>query len=243
MNKPRQLRVGIAQLAARSGDPRGQLARLESMLWAHRVDLVLLPELALTGYVSETMDFDRTAHGETLSGPTATACAGLARRHRVALAAPLVERDGQQHYNSLLLFNAAGERIGHWRKRHPWYPERWASAGNLDNTVVTLHGVRLCAAICFDIHFLASDAAAALADTDLLLFPSAWVEHPDSRPQMLAALAREHRTAIANANWGLGTPAIYGQGRSLLIDAGGHPLAATPAQSADAWCDGLITTN
>ncbi|HEX4869376.1 MAG TPA: carbon-nitrogen hydrolase family protein [Moraxellaceae bacterium] len=232
----RSLEVGIAQLPAAFDDAAGQLARLGQLLAAHRADLVLLPELALTGYVSPRGNFDVTPWAEALDGPTAQALSGLARRHGIALAGPLVERAGTRFYNSLLLFDADGRLAGHWRKRHPWYPEAWATPGDLGTPVVEWAGLKVCAALCFDLHFIEQDAWDALAAADLLLFPSAWVEEHDSRNDRLAALARRHGIAVANANWGAGAPFVPSQGQSMLFDRTGRRVASTAPHSTAAWC-------
>lgn len=236
----RSLHIGIAQLAASFGEVESQLATLDRMLAAQRADLVLLPELALTGYVSPRGNFDVTPWAETLDGPVAQALAGLARRHGVAIAGPVVERAGGQFFNSLLLIDAGGHRIGHWRKRHPWYPEAWASPGG-GGGVVELEGVKLFAGICFDLHFIDQDAWEELQAADLLLFPSAWVEEHDSRNDRLATLARRHGIAIANANWGAGAPCVPGQGQSMIFDGHGSRLASTSPHSATAWCEASLT--
>lgn len=240
MTIPRSLHVAIAQYPARYNDIVGALGWLEAQLEQQTAGLVLLPETAFTGYVSPQGDFDLSGFAEALDGFTARACANLARRYRTALAVPLIERDGPRCFNSLLLFNRDGERIGHWRKRHPWMPETWATPGNLGTPVVELDGVRICAGICFDIHFIADDAPDALHAADLFLFPSAWVEDEDSRPERLAALAAGFNLAVVNANWGAGHPRLPGQGHSQIYAAGGQRVAATPPHSAAAWCDATL---
>jgi predicted amidohydrolase len=133
----------------------------------------------------------------------------------------LVERDGGRLFNTLLLFDERGTRIGRWRKRHPWIPERWASPGGLGSPVVAWRGLRITAAICFDVHFL-DEAARELDEADLLLFPSAWVEEgPDTRVPLLQARARRHGGWIANANWGRGIPELPGQGGSVIVGPDG----------------------
>ncbi|MDF2445371.1 MAG: beta-alanine synthetase [Moraxellaceae bacterium] len=236
----RGISVGIAQLPAAFGDAAGQLDRLEPLLAEHRADLVLLPELALSGYVSPRGNFDLTPFAEALEGETARTLGALARRHGIGLAGSLVERDGARYFNSYLLFDRAGRRIGHWRKRHPWYPEAWATPGDIGTPVVDFEGVKVCAGICFDLHFIEQDAWEALGAADLLLFPSAWVEEPDSRNHRLATLARRHGIAVANANWGAGAPFVPSQGLSMIFDAQGRRLAATSAHSTSAWCEARL---
>jgi predicted amidohydrolase len=115
-------------------------------------------------------------------------------------------------------FDEAGREILHYKKRHPWYPETWATPGDAPHPVVTVGGLRVSIAICFDLHF----AAAELAPCDVLLFPSAWVESgDDSRPELLRALG----VHVVNANWGPGEPRVPGQGDSCILHASGAVLA------------------
>lgn len=222
------LRVTVLELPATWGDPQAALATVAAELErGPATDLVLLPEASLSGYVSETGAFDLAAFAEPIDGPTARALAALARRHGVHLVAPLVLAEEDRRYNAMVAFDRDGEPIFTYRKRHPWFPESWAAAGEHAAPTVDIEGTRVTIAVCFDVHFLEEDAADALDAADLLLFPSAWVEEEDSRPSMLAALARRHRIAVANANWGAGVVRIPGQGASSILDAAGHVLART----------------
>jgi len=216
------LRVTVLELPAMWGDPVTALAQVALELErGPETDLVLLPETSLTGYVSGAGDFDLTRFAEPLDGPTARALADLARRQRTNLVAPLVLVEGGHIFNAMVAFDRGGERLFAYRKRHPWFPETWASAGREPAPTVEIEGARVTIAVCYDIHFLAEDAARALDAADLLLFPSAWVEDVDSRPALFAHLARRHHVAIANANWGPGVVRIRGQGGSSILDASG----------------------
>ncbi|MCC6559232.1 MAG: carbon-nitrogen hydrolase family protein [Polyangiaceae bacterium] len=234
LEKASAIEVAAIELPQRFGDPEGALAEVDAVLGSgalRGVDLALLPEAILTGYVSPRGDFDLRPFAEPLEGPTARALAALARRHGLALAGPLVEAHAGRHYNSLLLFDREGTLAGHWRKRHPWFPERWATPGDLGTPVVDLTGLRITAAICFDIHFLTEDAGRALDEVDVLLFPTAWVDGParsDLRADLLPPLARRHRVGIVNANWAVSRPALPGQGGSRVLDAGGRVIAEAP---------------
>jgi 5-aminopentanamidase len=217
----------------RFGDIAGALDRLDEQLREARgADLALLSEAALSGYVSPRGDFDLAPFAEPLGGPTASRLSALARAHGVALGAPLVERDGQHVYNSYLLLGAAGELLACYRKRHPWFPEEWATPGQRPMPRLNLRGVRLTLAVCFDIHFIEDEAADELAWADLLLFPSAWVDGDgprDRRRALLPPLARRHDLWIANPNWGTCAPRLAGQGGSQLIDPSGAVVARAPA--------------
>jgi predicted amidohydrolase len=223
------LRVTVLELPATWGDPRPVLASVEQALAAGpATDLVLLPEQSLSGYVSRVGDFDLTPFAEPLGGPTHAAIAALARRANVTLVAPLVLREGPACYNATIAAGPAGELVFVYRKRHPWYPELWATPGPEPAPVVTIGGARVTVAVCFDLHFLEDDAASELDACDLLLFPSAWVAADDERGAALPALARRHRIAIANANWAPGEVRIAGQGSSSIVGPQGERLASVP---------------
>ena len=207
---------------------------------------MLLPEASLTGYVSPRfrlgpssrfarargprLDFDLAPFAEPADGPTARALAALAREHRTHLFGPLVERDGEYVYNTCIGFDRVGREIVRYRKRHPWYPETWATPGDAPHPSFEVEGLRVTIAICFDIHFVngfpeggtpPTRTAGALPDADVLLFPSAWVEEEDTRPTMLPELARRAGLTIVNANWGPGEPRLPGQGNSCIVQPSG----------------------
>jgi predicted amidohydrolase len=220
------VRLTILELAARWAEASAVLDEVDARLAAGPPsDLVVLPEAALHGYVSPAGDFDLTRFAEPLDGPTATRCAAIAKARGVHLVAPLVLREGAAVYNAIACFDPAGAPVFVYRKRHPWFPEEWATPGPEAPPVVEIAGRRVTCAICFDVHFLADDAAAQLAAADLLMFPSAWVEEEDSRPQLLSALARQFELSVANANWAPGVVRIPGQGGSCVFGPRGQLIA------------------
>src|SRR5688572_24142641 len=104
----RDVRIRALQTAHVWNDVPGALARLEGALTD--VDLAVLPEAAFTGYVSPKGDFDLRPFAEPLDGPTCAAVAAMAARHGTAIAAPLIEREGEAFYNACVLFDARGRR-------------------------------------------------------------------------------------------------------------------------------------
>lgn len=218
------MKCAALELPHRFGRVADQLALTDALLArAKGADLALLPECAITGYLSEARDFDLSAFAEPLEGPTAQALAALAKKHGLALAGPLIERDGARLFNAFVVFDAQGRRVAHYRKRNPWLPETWATPGDLPNPVFAVADAACTIAICFDVHFLARDASAALAEADVLLFPSAWVDDTpeDARAAQLPEVAQAFGVGIVNANWGVGRPRIRGQGGSRLLGVDG----------------------
>jgi 5-aminopentanamidase len=219
------MKICALEVPAYFGDPHGRLADIDLALAqaAAPVDLVLLPECALTGYVSPDLRFDLRPFAEPLLGPTLQAYKALAREHQVHLAGPLVERGEGAFFNSFVVVDPQGELLGHYRKRHPWFPERWASKGATPYLDLAIGGLRLTLAVCYDVHFVAEEASDTLAAADVLLFPSAWVDDGaiDLRTEIFASLVRQFGLTVVNANWGPGEPRLPGQGRSRIVGPAG----------------------
>lgn len=222
------MRVAVIELPARWNAVDEALRDVDEVLrHGPEADLVLLPEASLTGYVSPELEFDLTRFAEPLEGPTATALAKLAERHRTHLFGPLILEEEGEYFNATVGFAPNGERIVVYRKRHPWIPEEWATKGREPYPRFEIGGRQITIACCFDVHFLAREAAETLGAADLLLFPSAWVEEVDTRPRRLRAIARKYEVAIAAANWGRGEHLrIKGQGGSFILDAKGEVMAS-----------------
>ena len=211
------MRVTVLELPAVWERPT--LDRVERLLDAgSATDLVVLPEMSLSGYVSPARDFDATPFAEAIDGPTARLCEALAKNRGIHLCAPLALREGNKVYNAMILYGAEARFV--YRKRHPWFPEEWAMPGPYEAPIVELNGLRITIAVCFDLWFLSH------LEADLLLFPSAWVEQPDGRRARLQSLAKVANAWIANPNWGPGVVRVPGQGGSCIVSPDGSYVLA-----------------
>lgn len=233
------MKIALLQLAARFGAPDDVLARAREMILAAPTDLVVFSEAALTGYVSPRGSFDLSRFAEPASGQTSQRLARLAREANAYVAAPLIEKaDDDALFNAFQVFDRQGQVIATYRKRHPWYPETWATPGDEPYGAFEVDGQRAMLAVCFDLHFLETEASRELDRASLLVFPSAWVEEVDSRQTVLSKLAHDHQVAIANANWAPGDVRMPGQGGSMILDASGGTIAV--ADQLEARVDGEI---
>jgi predicted amidohydrolase len=218
------VRVSVLELPARWGEPHVALAEVDRLLASGPTDLVIVPEMAFSGYVSPQGDFDLSRFGEPLDGPTIHSARDLAHRHGITLVTPLVLEERGHLYNAAVVVSPEGV-LATYRKRHPWFPEAWATPGQAVPPLFHVGDVVVTIAICFDGHFLPDDGAAVLAEADLLVFTSAWVDEEESRMPMLRSLARGFEIAVANANWGPGVVEVPGQGGSCVLDRRGEVVA------------------
>lgn len=238
------MRIALLEIPSRWGERDRGFADAQRLLSeGPSPDVVLFNELALTGYVSPDGNFDVTKFAEPLDGPTLAGARGLAATSGATVLCPLVERDGDRHYNAFAGVAPSGDVVLHYRKRHPWFPERWATAGDGPLAELTVAGARLALAICFDVHFLSDESADALSRADALLFPSAWVDlgtTRDLRAPIFDTLARSFDLVVANANWGPGAPRVGGQGTSRVVGPGGEIARTRSRLGVAQRLDGLL---
>ena len=135
---------------------------------AKGADLICLPE-TWRGQTDDTQ--------ETLEGPTITAMAALAKKHRTYLICPMDRKDGDKRLNSGVLIDREGKVACVYDKVYPFWSEfdhkQPVDVGEEAPVYETDFG-RLGMAICFDANF--PEVWQRLADqgAELVVWPSAY---------------------------------------------------------------------
>jgi len=177
------VRVAVVQFDPQVGIQHSQ-ANLEHSLELAReaaingANLIVLPELANTGYLFGTRQ-EAFLHAELIpEGPSMQAWLDFARKHQVYLAAGLAERDGVQLFDSAVLVGPGGF-IGKYRKAHLWNREKlWFTPGNLGFPVFDTPIGRIGLLICWDIWFPEVPRLLSLQDADIICSLNNWIWTP-----------------------------------------------------------------
>ena len=236
------LRVGLVQLNSRH-DRAANLAAIEGLVAeaARRgARLVLLPEHA--PYLGPSAGYQEGA--EAIPGPTSARFADLAQRHGVYLhAGSMVERTDipGKYANTSLVFDPSGALIARYRKIHLYdveIPGR-VSARESDSVTpgdaivtVSIDGVTVGLAICYDLRFPELFRLLALQGAEVLVNPAAFTLYTgrDHWEVLLRARAIENGAwMLAAAQWGKHEPDGVCFGRSLVVD----PWGTVVAQASD----------
>jgi N-carbamoylputrescine amidase len=194
------MRVALEQLDVSVGKPIENLALATSR--ARRAldaaaDIVVLPELAISGYVIDPELARKVA--EPLDGPT------FAAMHKVtAGTAGIVfygfcEEAGQHLYNTVVAVDENG-LVLHYRKLHLFDQEKSVySPGDLGLPIAdTPHGI-LGVCICYDLRFVEVLRSLSLRGADLVVAPAAWVGGFDKTVPATGA-TRHVDSVLAQAN-------------------------------------------
>ncbi len=231
------MKLAVLQAPAAAGDVAANLATLDAALAdarARRVDLLIAPELFLTGYWNGEA-IARLA--EPADGSTATELSALASRHGVALLAGLPERAGAKLYNAAMLAKTDGTRCV-YRKRNLYGAHEKAlfTPGDAPAPVVAIAGVNLGILICYDVEFPEETRALACAGADLIAVPTALPDDGDAATiahTLVPCRAFENGCFLAYAD-------LCGQengrrfaGLSGIIGPDGQPRARAGSESRD----------
>jgi NAD+ synthase (glutamine-hydrolysing) len=238
------LRLALAQIDSRVGDLEGNAAKISERIDEARdagAELVLFPELAVTGYPPE----DLLLKEHFLQAAT-EAVAELAREAvGIVVLVGFPERADDVH-NALAVL-AEGELQAVYRKSVlPNYgvfdEQRYFQVGE-GGAVLELGEARLGLTICEDIWTPGPPASdEALAGAALILNASASPYHVRKgleRERMLIQRARDNLCAVAICNLVGGQDELVFDGHSLLLDHEGCVLARAP-QFAEALVVGTV---
>ena len=215
--------------AADAAQALARLDRAAAQAKAQGADLLLCPEMGLTGYAIGAQRVKALA--EPRNGPMATAVAAIAMRQQIAIVYGYPEQhpNGQQPYNAAQCIDHEGQSLGHYRKTHLFgdMDHQQFTAGDAPSQVFEYLGWRLGLLICYDVEFPETVRLLALQGADAVLVPTANMAGFDEVPQLLVpARACENRLFVAYANaCGEEGATRYG-GLSMVASASGEVITA-----------------
>ena len=228
------LRIALAQINTTVGDLAGNAKRSEDAIERARqagAELVLLLEMALTGYPPEDLLLkpDFVAHAQSALEDTARHCRGITAIVGTVMRCPAQGDD--LHNTAAVLAN--GELQAVYYKMHlPNYAvfdeARYFRAGKRP-LVLSLGGTRIGITICEDIWYGGGPTEAeALAGAEVVINISASPYHmgkPADRERMLRTRASDSLVAVAFCNLVGGQDELVFDGSSILIGPDGEVIA------------------
>lgn len=248
-------RVAAVQLAPVVGELAANAATVQAALDAlpDDVDVVVLPELATSGYVfrdaAEARSCAVPAHDASVTA-WATTASRLSRGTGGIVVGGFAELgDDGAVYNAAAVVDRTGV-VGVYRKVHLWDGEKACFTPGSEPPLVvdTVHG-RIGVSICFDVEFPEWTRMAALDGAELLAVPTnwPWVDRPEGERapevQIAMAAARVNRMAMACADrCGTERGVAWNEGTSV-VDADGWVVASTGSGPGAAIADLDLAAN
>jgi N-carbamoylputrescine amidase len=178
--------VAATQMAC-SWERDANIARAEKLIRAAAAKgarVILIQELFESPYFCKDHNPKHFDLARPLEGhPTVEHFRALARELGVVLPVSLFERAGNAFFNSLVMVDADGAVLGHYRKSHipegPGYHEKfYFSPGDTGFKVFDTKIAKLGVAICWDQWFPEAARSMALLGAEILLYPTAIGSEP-----------------------------------------------------------------
>jgi predicted amidohydrolase len=169
----RRSRVAVVQFSPNRGDVAGNLDRIaREMAVLPETDLIVFPELVVTGAVADRESAERLA--ETIPGASTERLREIASSADAYLVAGLIERDADSGrlYNSAVLVGPDGV-CGTYRKLHLAAEDRaWATPGDLALLTFDIPPGRIGMLVGYDALFPEAARSLALDGADIIACPS-----------------------------------------------------------------------
>ena len=225
------MRVTLCQTDIIWGQPQANREAVERMLSnVSETDLVILPEMFSTGFVTVPEGMAENAPSESLEWMKKTA---LQRNCAIAGSIALCE-DGR-YFNRLYFVKPDGEFCSYDKKHLFSYAgEHLRFTPGQERVIVEWKGLRILLSVCYDLRFPVW--LRNRSDYDLLLCVASW---PTARRKawdaLLKARAIENQCLVAAVNRTGSDPSCTYNGGSVILDA----LGECTASCRDSVCEAV----
>jgi N-carbamoylputrescine amidase len=207
-------------------------------------DLVVFPELSFTPFYPRIPASERTEAvvdlAESVPGPTTESIAEIAEEYGVVVVCNLLERDGDQTYDTSAVIDADGTLLGGARMMHVpdyehFHERGYYTPGDTGAPVYETAAGRIGVATCYDRHYPEYLRALALQDAEVVAIPQAgvageWPEGLYESEVQVASFQHGFYTAMAN-RVGQEEGMLF-EGKSLVTSPDGRVVAKAPSGTA-----------
>lgn len=164
--------AGYFQYSPEFGETIHNIERVQDALSGVKADIIVLPELAFTGYYFEDRDELSELAEDVSSSTTVDALKKLCKANNFYIVTGFAEREGSKIYNSALLIGPTG-LIHTYRKLHLFNTEKeYFDQGDIALTPITVRGANIGLMICYDWVFPEVARSLAIQGVDIIFHPS-----------------------------------------------------------------------
>ncbi|RXT07264.1 nitrilase-related carbon-nitrogen hydrolase [Ammoniphilus sp. CFH 90114] len=217
--------IALAQIPVQDGNKEANLKKMEQFIqeaYQQSADLVLFPELIVTGLVSRDQ---LPLVAEAKDGYTCKAIRSMIHRYPIHVVYSFIEADGRDVYITSCLMNKEGQLQHYYRKTHLFTDENLLFSKGDQLETFELDGVTFGLLTCYDIEFPEPARALTLQGAQVLLVNSANMSPYENQHRIFCqARAMENHLHVVYCNR-LGSNDHYEyHGESLVVHPSGKVL-------------------
>ncbi|MCP4370636.1 MAG: acyltransferase [Deltaproteobacteria bacterium] len=166
------MKVGYYQFSPKFGKPSQNLERIRTALSGVKADIIVLPELAFTGYYFKDREELRSMAEDISESSTVESLSNLCKDNNFYVVTGFAEQEKDKLYNSALLIGPSGV-VHCYRKLHLFNTEKeYFDPGDTPLDIVEIRGAKVGLMICFDWVFPEVARTLALRGADLICHPA-----------------------------------------------------------------------
>lgn len=219
------MKIALVQYNPAWENKSASIEKIKTLLTqTNEIDLLIFPEMTLTGFTMKSNDF-----AEELEGESHLFFSSLAKEKKCAIMYGVIEKGKNKNFNTLVHLNNQGKIISSYRKIHPFsYSSEDIFYGKGKDAVVTkVKGVKIGLSICYDLRFPELYRFYAKEKVDLIVDIANW---PDTRIEhwraLLKARAIENQCFVAGVNRVGDDPKLHYNGFSSVFDPMGKEIVS-----------------
>jgi omega-amidase len=219
-----KLKIGLIQYSPAWEDKTASEQQITALMKdSHPVDLLIFPEMTLTGFTMQSGEF-----AEDLQGATFQFFSSMAKEKKCAVIYGVIEKDVDKNFNTMVHLDEQGEIITTYRKMHPYsYCGEDIHYGKGEKRVITqVKDCKIGLSICFDLRFPEFYRYYGKEQVHLIIDIANW---PDPRIEhwrtLLKARAIENQCYVIGVNRVGDDPTLHYNGWSSTFDPMGKALA------------------
>lgn len=233
------MKAGYLQFYPKFGEPDFNADRIEESIKDKSFELLILPELANSGYLFSSTD-ELKKFSETIpDGKYCNFLKRICKDKKAHIVSGICEREGVDFYNSSILVYPNGE-IKTYKKIQLFYHEKkWFKPGNLPLTVyeIDVHKekVKIGMMVCFDWIFPEVTRTLALKGAQIICHPANLVM-PYCQDAMVTRALENHVFTITANRIGKesnGRKELYFTGMSEIVNPKGKILIRSQEQTEE----------
>ena len=194
------MKLGLVQYSPEFEYPEENILKIEKMISSmkSKADLLIFPEMTLTGYTMNSMIF-----AEEIDGLGTKYFINLSSRIKTDIFAGIIELDNEKAFNSLVHFDSFGLIKARYRKIHPYgFAGEDKNFGAGAETVITkIDQVKIGLSICYDLRFPELYRLYAKRNVDILVDIASWpVQRIEHWRTLLKARSIENQCFMVGVN-------------------------------------------
>ncbi len=218
--------LGLIQYSPVWEDKEANKQKLNSLLQneINDTDLLIFPEMTLTGFTMNSEKFSEKIEGESF-----IYFSSLTKKFNCDVIAGIIEHSSEKYFNTLIHIEKSGKQKTHYHKIHPFTfstEDKHYSAG--ENPIVTeINEWKTGLSICYDLRFPELYRFYAKQRVDLIINIANW---PDTRIEhwriLLKARAIENQCYVAGVNRVGDAQGLHYNGFTSIYDPMGKTIAS-----------------